>query len=229
MIRTFGPRHAIKQLLRNRRLPHSTPESKDRLFDSLREAVFRMHRGDIPTPQLQQSRSMSKSASSSLGSRSVRQNHGTRGVFHTSSKMPSQQKQDPEKRTSRPQASQRQFHDVLPEHSSKTNETLRTMLERPLGKLPRRYARPDKQSTAPQLPARIPLHQFIQLDEHSNILLQIPCFTTTRGHRKACYIPRRALKASVPSFEERITSEGVYVHCTLSWMFLWKKDSSSQR
>jgi hypothetical protein len=142
--------------------------------------------------------------------------------------MPSQQKQDPGKRTSRPQASQRQLHDVLPEHSPKTNETLRTMLQRRPETLPRRHARPDKQSTAPQLPARIPLHQFIQLDEHSNILLQIPCFTTMRGHRKAFYTPRRALKASFPSFEERITSEGVYVHCTLPWMFLRKKDSSSQ-
>ena len=97
-----------------------------------------MHRGKILTPQLQQSRIMSKSASSSLGSCSVRQNHGTQGIFHTSSKMPSLQKQDPEKRTSHPQPSQRQLHDALREHSSKTNETLRTMLQHPPEKLPRR-------------------------------------------------------------------------------------------
>src|SRR5436305_14347908 len=62
----------------------------------------------------------------------------------------------------------------------------------------------------PQLPARIPLHRFTQLDEHFTFSLQISCFTTMRGHRIAFYIPRRALKASFPSFEERITSE-----CTL--------------
>ena len=97
-----------------------------------------MHRGDILTPQLQQSRSMSNSTSSPLGSCSVRPSHGTQGVFHTSSKMPSPQKQDPDKRTSRPQASQRQLHNTLREHSSKTNETLRTMLQHPPENLPHR-------------------------------------------------------------------------------------------
>jgi hypothetical protein len=47
----------------------------------------------------------------------------------------------------------------------KTNQTLRTVLQRPPEKLPRSHAGQDKQSTTPQLPARTPLNHFTQLDK----------------------------------------------------------------